>query len=182
MIGFVAVVSLVTFARGLPALRSWENEQSSAATSAARELALFRGGLRALPEIRDTLRARHRRLLVVDSTLLHGASPSAIAAALASVLEDVAEDNAIKITALQLRADSVAIAGLSHVAVRLTGVSDVIGLVGFLRDVEGSAIPLVVRDLSVSQPEPAAPDSKPEALRIDVLVAGIGSLTSYPPR
>jgi hypothetical protein len=168
----------VTFARGMPALRSWETKQATAASSAMDDLGRLRGGLRALPEIRDTLRARRRRLVALDSTLLNGMSPSSIAAALASVLESLAEDNAIKITALQLSADSVVIDGLARVAVRVSGVSDVTGVVGFLRGVEGGTIPLVVRDLSVSQPEPAAPESKPEALRVDVLVAGIGSLKS----
>ena len=60
----------------------------------------------------------------------------------------------------------------------MTGVTDITGLAGFLRVVESGETPLVVRELSVSQPEPAAGDAKPEALRIEVLVASIGSIKS----
>jgi hypothetical protein len=126
--------------------------------------------------VRDSVRARQARLVALDSSLLFGASPSAIAADLASVLEDLADDNASKVTAMQLRADTVATAGLARVEVRITGIADVAGLAGFLHAIEADATPLVVRDLSVSQPEPTAGDAKAEALRVDMLVAGIGTI------
>jgi hypothetical protein len=136
----------------------------------------LRGGLRTLAALRDSLGARKRRLVALDSTLLFGASPSAIAAELASTVEDLADGNAIKITAMQLRADSVATSGLARVDVRITGITDISGLAAFLHAVEGDATPLVVRALSVSQPDPTASDAKPEALRVDVLVASIGTI------
>jgi Type II secretion system (T2SS), protein M subtype b len=175
-IGLSAVTLLVTFARGVPALRSWESKQFAAASSAANELAHLRDGSRELPEIRDSLHARNLRLAALDSVLLRGASPASIAAALASVIEEFAGANAIKVTTLQLRSDSAATLGLANVAVRLSGVTDVAGLAGFLRAVESDAMPLIVRELTVSQPEPTASDSKPETLRIDVTVASIGEV------
>jgi hypothetical protein len=110
----------------------------------------------------------------MDSVLIKGASPAAAAAALASSVGDVADENSFKVTSLQLRSDSAATAGLARVYVRLTGVADVTGLAGFLRSIEGSATPMAVRDLTVSQPEPAGSDAKPEMLRIDLLVESIG--------
>jgi hypothetical protein len=108
--------------------------------------------------------------------LLIGATPAAIAAQLASVLEDLADDNALKVTAMQLRADTVATAGLARVEVRVTGITDIIGLAGLLRAIESDETPLVVRDLSVSQPEPVGSDARAEALRVDLLVASIGTI------
>jgi hypothetical protein len=176
VVGLGVVASLLAIARGLPALRSWEADRTAEAQATAQQLAALRDGLRMLPALRDSVRARQARLAALDSSLLFGASPSAIAADLASTLEDLADDNTLKVTAMQLHADSVATAGLARVEVRITGITDVTGLAGFLRAVEGNATPLVVRDLSVSQPEPTASDAKAEALRVDMLVASIGAI------
>ena len=180
-VGLCAVASLFTIARGVPALRSWETDRTAEAQSAGQQLTTLRSGLRVLSVLRDTLRARQAHVVALDSCLLFGASPSAIAADLASALEDLADDNALKITAMQLRSDTVVREGLARVEVRITGITDVTGLAGFLRAVEADATPLVVRDLSVSQPEPTASGAKPEALRIDMLVASIGTIKSGKP-
>jgi hypothetical protein len=180
-VGVCAMASLLTIARGLPALRSWEGGRTAEAQSAVQQLASLRSGLSILSILRDTLRARRARVLALDSSLLFGATPSAIAADLASALENLADDNALKVTAMQLRSDTVVTAGLARVEVRITGITDVTGLAGFLRAVEAGVIPLVVRDLSVSQPEPAASDAKLEALRVDMLVASIGEIKSGKP-
>jgi hypothetical protein len=175
-IGSFAIASLIVVARGIPALRSWDADRKAEGYSAAQRLASLRDGLVMLPTLRDSLRLRRDRLAALESNLLFGASPSAIAASLASELEDLADDNAVKVTALQLRADTVATGGLARVDVRLTGIADVYGLAGFLRAAESDSTLLVVRDLSVSQAEPTAADGRPEALRVDMLVAAIGTM------
>jgi hypothetical protein len=177
-IGSFAIASLIVVARGIPALRSWDADRKAEGYSAAQRLASLRDGLVMLPTLRDSLRLRRDRLAALESNLLCGASPSAIAASLASELEDLADDNAVKVTALQLRADTVATGGLARVDVRLTGIADVYGLAGFLRAAESDSTLLVVRDLSVSQAEPTAADGRPEALRVDMLVAAIGTIKS----
>jgi len=180
-VGLGVVLSLITIARGVPALRAWEGDRRAEAQAAAEQLAALRSGVGTLPALRDSVRARHARLAALNSSLLSGASPSAIAANLASALEDLADDNALKVTAMQLHADSVATAGLARVDVRISGITDITGLAGFLHAVEGTTTPLVVRDLSVSQPEPTASDAKAEALRVDMLVAGIGAIKADKP-
>jgi len=177
-LGLCVVGTLLIVARGAPALRSWEGGRTAEAQSATQSLAALRGGLRILPQLRDSLRARQARLAALDSSLLIGATPAAIAAELATVLEDLADENALKVTALQLHADTVATAGLARVEVRVTGITDITGLAGLLRAIESDATPLVVRDLSVSQPEPAGADARAEALRVDLLVASIGTIGS----
>ena len=180
-VGLGVVLSLITIARGVPALRAWEGDRRAEAQAAAEQLAALRSGVGTLPALRDSVRARQARLAALNSSLLSGASPSAIAANLASALEDLADDNALKVTAMQLHADSVATAGLARVDVRISGITDITGLAGFLHAVEGNTTPLVVRDLSVSQPEPTASDAKAEALRVDMLVAGIGAIKADKP-
>lgn len=174
LVGALTISLLVGLSRGLPALRTWEQDRAMTARAAVEQLAEARVGLGALPLLRDSLMVRRARLAAIDSVLPAGPSPSAVAAAIASILEQSADDNAVKLTTLQLRADTTVRAGLVRVSVRLGGVADVTGLAGLLRSIEAGETPLVVRDISVSQPDPAAPDSRPEALRFDVLVAGIG--------
>ena len=173
-LGSVCVASLFTVARGIPALHDWETDHLTAAQTAALQAATVREGLRSLPALRDSVRARTRRLMAIDSLLPSGESPSSIAAAVASTLESIADDNAFKIAAMQLHADTVPVAGLTRVQVRVTGTTDVAGLAGFLHDVERGDTLLTIRELNVSQPEPAASSVKPEMLHVDLLVAGIG--------
>jgi hypothetical protein len=176
-IGALTVFLLVGLSRGLPALHAWERTRTTEARTAVVQLAELRNGIESLPLMRESLLVRRARLVAIDSLLPAGVSPSAVAAAIAAILEQSADDNAVKLTTLQLRADTSARVGLARVSVRLSGVADVTGLAGLLRSIEAGETPLVVRDLSVSQPDPAAPDSRPEALRFDVLVAGIGRIS-----
>ncbi|MDB4878546.1 MAG: hypothetical protein JWM41_4992 [Gemmatimonadetes bacterium] len=116
------------------------------------------------------------RFAAIDSSLIGGNSPAAAAANLASAVEDFADDAPMRISALQIHADTAARPGLSRVAVRMTAVADVAGLAAFLRAVDGGVRHLAVRELAISQAEPAAPDSKPEMLRIDVLIEGLAQI------
>jgi hypothetical protein len=175
--GVITIASLIVVARGIPAIRAWEADRLREAREAATQLAAARVGRRHLSALRDSLAARRARLASIDSTLFSGASTSAVASALASTLEDLSDHNAVKVTSLQIRADSVPRDRMTRVDVRLSGITDVVGLTGLLQAVEGGTMPLVIRELDVSQPEPTAADSRPEALRIDVLVSGVGLVT-----
>ena len=176
--GAGAITALLSVARGLPALRSWNAAQRSYASQTARELRALQEGMAALPALRDSLAARRRRLSALDSEMLAGASIAELSAAVATRIEAMADEHSLKVTALQLRSDSVPIDGLARAHVRLTAVADVEGFAGFLRGIEGGAAPLVVEELGVSQPDPAADSLKPEMLRVDLLVAALGAVAS----
>lgn len=175
-VGALAISVMLLGSRGLPALRAWSADRLERARAAADELASARATIAVLPALRDSVRARRDRLALLDSALLSGSTPAAIGAMLASVVERIASENAMKVTALQLRADSVAVASLARAEVRVTAIGDVVGLAGFLAEVDGGAMYLVARDVSVSQPEPAASDARPEMLHVDVTIAGIGTV------
>jgi len=178
VIGAVTISLLVGLSRGLPALRSWVQNRTAEARASAEQLAEARNGMRLLTALRDTLRVRRERLSAIDSVLPAQSSPSAVAATIASELEDFADDNGVKLATLQMRADTTVRFGRVRATVRLGGITDVTGLAGFLRSIEAGETPLVVRELSVSQPEPAAPDSRPESLRFDMLVVGLGRIAA----
>ena len=176
VLGAGTVVGLVLVARGGPALRAWESGRLSEARSTTRQLLAVRNGIVAQPALRDSLAARRRRLAALDSATPRGSSPAALGAAVAAAVEEIADDNSIKVVALQLRSDSAAVDSQAGAEVRVSGVADIVGLAAFLQAVEGGATPLLVKELSVSQSAPAADSTKPEALRIDVLIAANGSV------
>lgn len=178
VLGTSVIGVLVGLARGLPALLEWQRQRSTDAATMSQQARATRTRVRMLPAMRDSLRGRQARLASLDSVLLVGASASAAAAALASMLEDLADAASVRVTAMQLRADSAASGSLTQVAVRVSGVTDVTGLASLLRTIEGGATPLLVRELAVTQPEPAAPNGKVEALRVDILVEGLARITS----
>jgi len=176
VIGAGAVVGLVLIARGLPALRTWESGRLSEAQTMTGQLAAVRSGIVGLPALRDSLAARRFRLATLDSAMPAGSSPAALAAAVAAAVEAIADDISLKVVALQLRADSAAVDGQARTEIRVTGVADIVGLAAFLREVEAGPVPLVVKELGVSQSAPAADSTKPEALRVDLLIMAIGSV------
>lgn len=178
--GVVTIGTIVGVARGLPALRQWRAGTHDAALALLDARAAAAQAERLMPRVRDSLRARAARLAAVDTSLVKGATPYAAAANLAGELEDIADSAAVRISSVQLRADSASgkAAEFTRVFVRLTGVSDVTGLASLMRAIDGGRLLIRVAELSVVQSEPNAPDAAPEALRIDVLVEGLARLDS----
>jgi type II secretion system (T2SS) protein M len=172
--GATGLVLLLGAARGLPALRAWEARERARGAAIAAELSAARAARRDLPRIRDSLRARLARYATLDSAFIVARSPSDGAAALASTLEELADDASFRITGLQVRADTAAGAGLARVGIRVTGIGDVGGVADLVRAIEGSDRPLLaIRDLAIVQQDPTAAGTKPEALRVDLLVEGM---------
>lgn len=176
-IGVIVVPSALGMSRGVPLWQDWENRHRDAAAAVAERLAFARQAAHMLPGLRDSLRARRDRAAILDSVLVHGNSPAAAAATLAAIVEAIADSANVKINAMQIRADTVARGPLSRVGVRVTGVADVVGLGAFLVALDGDDRPMGVRELAVSQPEPAAPDQRVETLRIDLLIETIARVT-----
>jgi hypothetical protein len=181
VIGGVTIGLLFGLARGLPALMAWQRDRVDEAATLTNQARASRADESILPSQRDTLRARKARLAALDSAMLSGVSSSAAAAQLAATLGDIADEAPLKVSAMQLRADSAQVGTIAPVAVRVTGVTDVTGLAEFLKAVETGAMPLLVRELAVTQPDPMAPDTKIETLRVDILVEGLARILATKP-
>ncbi|HVX41704.1 MAG TPA: hypothetical protein VHB25_19240 [Gemmatimonadaceae bacterium] len=176
-VGTIAIVVMLGGGRGLPRVRQWQGERVAEALALLDRRTAVARAARTLPALRDSLRVRNARLAVLDSSLLHASTAYAAAAALASALDDIADASAVKVGAMQLRADSAQSNGMAHVYVRLTGVADVIGLGDLLRATDDGQMMLRLVEITVTQADPAAAEAKTEALRIDVLVEGLARLT-----
>jgi hypothetical protein len=178
LIGATSVGSIFGIGRGAPLLLAWQRGEVEQAATLTSELRSSRTELRSLAAMRDSAQARGARLAWFDSSMLSGVSASAASAALATSLTDLADAAPIKVSSMQLRADSAAPGSIVPVAVRITGTTDVHGLGEFLRSVEGGDTPLAVREVAITQPEPNAPDGKIENLRVDILVEGLARITA----
>ena len=171
--GAIVVSTLAAIGRGLPAARSWNATLADSAASLAGELASARLAHRQLRLTRASLAVARQRSAEIDSSILIARSPSAGAARLASLVSEAADSSRVKILATQLHADSAGSASLARVSVRVTAVGDVTGLLELLRNIEGGNVLMAVEELAISPSDPTAPDDRPEALRLEIVVAGL---------
>jgi hypothetical protein len=176
ILGASVIASLVTLAKGAPSIAAWQRVRATASVHANQLLASASVDPAELRAARDSLAARRGRLVAIDSALPVAATASEAVARLASTLGDLADSCSVRVSAIQLRPDSAASSGITEVSVRLNGVADVAGIASLLHAIAASENPLVVRELSITSPEPTAPPSKVEALRFDVLVAGLARI------
>jgi len=170
LVGVVAVFVIVCVGKGLPALQRWEQERVAAANETRQRLIVAERGAAALQDTRDSADVRDRRLTRYHSRMIVAASTDAACAALAGLLERLSALEDVSVGALTLRPDSVVRAGLARVGVRVSGEGDVNGLLGLLYATETHDTLMIVRDLSVSQPDPAARSEQREALRFELHV------------
>ena len=173
IVGALVLMPLILGGKALPAALEWQQRQTADAALIVRKVAELQASRRILPALRDTLIARQARLARVDSLLLRSGSLASAAAELASLVESLADSTRVKVGYLQLKTDSGTRGTIATIGVRLNGLSDVVGLGAFLRAVDGSIRPLIVRDLSVVPADPVSSDAKSEVLRVDLLVEGL---------
>jgi hypothetical protein len=79
-----------------------------------------------------------------------------------------------------LRPDTVIRFGLARVGARLSAEADVHQLSAFLADIESNDTPLAVREIAVTQPDPVAPEARPEALRAEIFIQTIARIQPQP--
>ena len=178
IVGALVLLPLLLGGKALPAALEWQQRQMADAALMVRKVVELRASRRSLPALRDTLIARRARLASVDSLLVTGISPASAAAELASLVESLADSARIKIGYLQLKADSGSKGPITAISVRLNGLADVGGLAALLRAVEGNNRPMIVRELSVVPADPAGSDTRPEVLRVDLLVEGLARVVA----
>ena len=175
-IGVAVVGSLLAVGKGVPTWRAWDSAQQARAVDHVRQLTIARRGVHWLPAMRDSAGRRTARVVTLTEQLVRARSVPQAAASLASVLGEDATRAGVKVFTLSVRPDSAARNGFATVGVRVSAEGDVDGLTRYLRRIEGDSLLLAVRELTVTQPDPGAPDNKAEALRLDLLVEGLARI------
>jgi len=171
-IGAVAVVVMLGLGRGVPAWRAWRNAAVARATLQTERAADAEASMRGLRARVDTVEARQRRLGELAPALLDGTTPAASGASLSAILSGAAARAGVRLNSVQLIPDSVA-AGSTflRVALRADATGDVAGVARMLSLLEGGPELLAIRELSITQPDPAGPG--PEQLHAELTVEGL---------
>lgn len=172
-IGFGAIVTLAGAPRGVRAARDRLARHAISQATLRERWAFARDAGRVLPSLRDSLSARRTRLAALNVRVITAATPAMAAALLGALVEGIANDANVKVSSLELRADTLARSLTTRIAVRVTAEGDVVGLGAFLHAVERRDEPMIVRDLSVSQTDPAAGADRIEVLHFDMTIDGL---------
>lgn len=171
--GAGAIVALVVLAKGLPAWRAWDTDTRAAAEEMIGEARRAERSVAALPTLRDTLVARNERYLALAELIVSGDGPASAAGELAAFVSGTATAANLAIGAMQVRADSATGDAFARASAQGDLTGDVAGLTSFLAAVERGPFLLAVRELSITQPEPAAPADRPEMLRVHFVIEGL---------
>ena len=177
VVGCLIIGVLFSAARGLPTLRAWRTRHTASTNELRARLAFVRNARRSLPSMRDSIGARQRRLGTLNAHVVHATTPTTAAASLGSLVERMADAANLKVSSLELRPDTLARGSTTRITVRASGEGDVRGVGSFLATIDHHDEPMVVRELSVSQSDPLAPDDRAEVLHFDIRVEGLALLS-----
>ncbi|HEX9485266.1 MAG TPA: type II secretion system protein GspM [Gemmatimonadaceae bacterium] len=175
-VGLALIGTMLILGRGVPAWKAWEQSVRLVLDHNLSQLDAARAAISAHQSVVAQRGKTTQRLDSLSSAYIHAASITVASAALAILVSDVGNESGIRITSATVRPDSATKAAFARIAVRISATGDIQGLADFLSGIETSDELLAVRELSVAQAEPAAPDSRAEALRFDVLVEGLARI------
>ena len=175
LVGGAFIASLVVLAKGVPAWRQWVAESRGGALEQARAAADAEMLVARARAMRDSLATRNARYIALAPALVAGNTPAEASATLASLVSSAASTAGVKLGAVQLRApaDTGARRAFVRVSVHADVVGDIHGVTTLLATLERGPARLRVRELTVTQPDAAAPGDRVEALRADLTVEGL---------
>lgn len=173
VIGAATVLLLVLGGKGVPAWLRWTGGARAEASALIAEAVRARESVRNTGTVRDSLAARRPRYEELAPAILEGETATGAAGSLAEQLSNAAAEANVQLGSVQLRADTTSQAAFTRVAVRADFTGDIIGVAAMLYVLEGGAELLSIRELSITQPEPAAGDDRPEMLRVSLVIEGL---------
>src|SRR5829696_4477697 len=97
VVGSITIVALFSFARGLPFLLRWQADQRTEASNLLAAIANAESSGRLIQVLRDSVARSQAQIATISPMLLNGSTPSAGAAILASLLQDLADDSAVRV-------------------------------------------------------------------------------------
>jgi hypothetical protein len=178
--GMLGVASIVAGARAIPRWREWDERARSSAEALGSELASLESQLARLPALRDSARVRAERAEAARARVIEAPTVGAAGADLATQVTDIADDLGIRVSAVQIRPDTLFRAGYARVAVSLTATGDVTHLADLLTTLEAGDALMAVRELTVTPTDVLVPDGRPETIRFQLLVEALAMKTERP--
>lgn len=173
VVGVAVIAGLIASSRGLPAWRAWQRDAIVSAAELAGEVARAEASVGALQATVDSLEARKERFVALAPLLVGVEPPAAAAGALAALVSGAAQSAGVRVSSIQVGRDSADGAVVRRISVRAELEGDIRGVAALLETLERGPTLLAVRELSITQPDPAAPADRPETLRVQLLVEGL---------
>lgn len=171
--GGVLIIGMVALSRGIPAWTAWQHEARAAAAELAEEVARAEASVRGLEAMVDSLEARKERFVDLAPLLIGVKSPAAAASSLTLLINGVAQAAGVRVSAVRVGQDSTVDAVLRRVRVSAELEGDVRGIATLLSTLERGPTLLAIRELAITQPDPASPGDRPEALGVQLTVEGL---------
>jgi hypothetical protein len=171
--GLIVVATIIGGKRVVPAWREWDERTHESAAALTSEVVTLEEQLARLPALRDSTRSRSARALDARKRLIEAPTVGAAGADLATQVTDIADDLGIKVSAVQVRPDTLFHSGYARVAVNLTATGDVTHLADLLAALESSDALMAVREFTVNPADVLLPDGRPETIRFQLLVEAL---------
>lgn len=171
-LGAAVILAATAVGRGAPLWKRWVSEERDRAWRAETRLGRLRAVVRARFHLASSVAAASKEYLALAPRLLDGDTSPTAGASLLAMVSNAAIGSGLQIGSIQSSGDSAG-RRFARVTVRGEATGDVKGLAAFLETLETGPVITGVRELSVDQPEPGAPNEQSEALRIQFVVDGI---------
>jgi hypothetical protein len=175
VVGVSVMAALILLSRGVPAWRGWVSDARAGADEQSRAVADADALVAGAGVAHDSLVARDERYMALAPALVAGGTPAEASATLASLLSETASADGVKLGAVQLRpvADIGARRTFIRVGVHADVVGDITGIATLLATLERGPLRLRVREITVTQPDAAAPGDRAEALHAELTIEGL---------
>ena len=173
MVGVLGIATIVAAGRAIPMWRAWDEQTRTNAAELSTQLASLEERLKLLPALRDSARVRGVRAVAARERLIEAPTVATAGAALATQVADIADDLGLKVSAVQIRPDTLFRSGFARVAVSFTATGDVMHLVDLLAALEASDALMAVRELTVTPADVLLPDGRPEVIRFQLLIEAL---------
>ncbi|HEU4722064.1 MAG TPA: type II secretion system protein GspM [Gemmatimonadaceae bacterium] len=171
--GLLGMALIVAGGRAIPRWREWDEQARTSAAESANELASLDAQLAQLPALRDSARVRSARAAAARERLIEAPTVGAAAAELATQVADIADELGVRVSAVQIRPDTLFRSGYARVAVSLTATGDVTHVADLLNAVESSDALMAVRELTITPADVLLPDGRPETIRFQLLIEAL---------
>ena len=178
--GLLGMAGIVGAARAIPVWREWNNGARDSALQLTSDVAALETQLRHLPTLRDSARARGERAAKMRAQLIEAPTAGVAGADLATQVTDIADDLGVRVSAVQIRPDTLFKAGYARVGVTLTAAGDVEHLADLLHSLEGGDGVFAVRELTVTPADVLVADGRPETLRFQLMIEALAAKAGEP--
>jgi hypothetical protein len=165
-----ACMAAILLGRGVPLVLRWSAQQQDAAVAARARHAHAVAEIRALDSLRAQVATERAALSAVRVLLLQGSSPETAGAALGDLITQCADYAQVAIGSVQFQSVGDSTSALPRVSARVSLTGDFESVTHFLAEVESTEELLVVRELTMTQPDATMHGSRREVVSAEIAV------------